>query len=70
MHVLVLKMCQSVVLKVCVEEFSCPDCWFVCVCEGLSLEDALTFWRAEFTKKMDPDKVCVCVSGECGVCVW
>ena len=24
---------------------------------GLSLEDALTFWRAEFTKKMDVDKV-------------
>jgi DNA primase large subunit len=23
---------------------------------GLSLEDALAFWRAEFTKKMDPDK--------------
>lgn len=24
---------------------------------GLSLEDALAFWRAEFTKKMDSDKV-------------
>ena len=25
---------------------------------GLTLEQALTFWRAEFTKKMEPDKVC------------
>ena len=24
---------------------------------GLSLDGALAFWRAEFTKKMDPDKV-------------
>ena len=24
---------------------------------GLSLEDAIAFWRAEFTRKMDPDKV-------------
>lgn len=24
---------------------------------GLSLEDALTFWRLEFTKKMDSDQV-------------
>ena len=26
---------------------------------GLSLEDAMTFWRSEFTKKMDVDKVTV-----------
>ena len=25
---------------------------------GLTLEQALTFWRTEFTKKMEPDKVC------------
>lgn len=24
---------------------------------GLTLEQALTFWRAEFVKKMEPDKV-------------
>lgn len=26
---------------------------------GLSLEDALRFWRDEFTKVMDVDKVCL-----------
>ena len=25
---------------------------------GLTLEQTLTFWRTEFTKKMEPDKVC------------
>ena len=25
---------------------------------GLTLEQALAFWRAEFVKKLEPDKVC------------
>lgn len=25
---------------------------------GVTLEDALSFWRSEFTKKMEADKVC------------
>ena len=32
---------------------------------GLTLEQALTFWRTEFTKKMEPDKVCEEASSIC-----
>ena len=32
---------------------------------GLTLEQALTFWRTEFTKKMEPDKVCEEASSTC-----
>ena len=32
---------------------------------GLTLEQALTFWRTEFTKKMEPDKVCEKASSIC-----
>ncbi len=28
---------------------------------GLTMEQALTLWKTEFTKKMEPDKVCECV---------
>ena len=35
------------------------------------MEDAIAFWRAEFTRKMDPDKVCpsVCLSVYTSVCL-
>ena len=32
---------------------------------GLTLEQALTYWRTEFTKKMEPDKVCEKASSIC-----
>lgn len=34
---------------------------------GLTLEDALAFWRAEFTKKIDADRVwrCFCFDSPC-----
>ena len=32
---------------------------------GLTLEQALAFWRTEFTKKMEPDKVCEETSSVC-----
>lgn len=35
---------------------------------GVTLEQALTLWRTEFIKKMDPDKVCYLEQHTCNKC--